>query len=147
MDMIEGVRAAIKEMMLPELDRIREESKEIKATLVMMNKRLDDVNLHLADQSRRIDETNKRIDETNKRIDSVRNELVNRIDETNKRIDETNKRIDSLQSDFITQMNALASRLDRLYEVIVRRDEHQLAEQRIAILEKDVAEIKYRLAA
>ena len=122
MDMIEGVRAAIKEMMLPELDRIREESKEIKATLVMMNKRLDDVNLHLADQSRRIDETNKRIDETNKRIDSV-------------------------QSDFITHMNAFATRLDRLYEVVVRRDEHQLAEQRIAILEKDVAEIKYRLAA
>ena len=31
MDVIEGVRAAIKEMMLPELDRIREENKGIKA--------------------------------------------------------------------------------------------------------------------
>jgi hypothetical protein len=28
----------------------------------MTNKRLDDINLHLADQSRRIDETNKRTD-------------------------------------------------------------------------------------
>ena len=51
MDVIEGVRAAIKEMMLPELDRIREENKEIKATLVMINKRLDNVNLHLVTES------------------------------------------------------------------------------------------------
>ncbi len=126
MDVIEGVRAAIKEMMLPELDRIREENKEIKATLVMINKRLDDVNLHLADQSRRIDAT--------------REELGARIDETNKRINEANTRIDSMSGKFDI-------RLDRLYEVIVRRDEHQAAERRIAALEKDVAEIRLRLAA
>lgn len=133
MDVIEGVRAAIKEMMLPELDRIREENKEIKATLVMINKRLDDVNLHLADQSRRIDsvreELGARIDETN-----------NRINDANNRIDETNKRIDSMSQKFDI-------RLDRLYEVIVRRDEHYAAEKRIAALEKDVAEIRLRLAA
>ncbi len=103
MDIIEGVRVAIKEMMLPELDRIREENKEVKATLVMMNKRLDDVNLHLADQSRRIDEINTR-------IDSVRDELV-------RRIDDTNKRIDSIQSHFISRMDAFTTRLERLYEV------------------------------
>ena len=151
MDIIEGVRVAIKEMMLPELDRIREENKEVKATLVMMNKRLDDVNLHLVDQSRRIDEINKRIDsvrdELVKRIDSARDELVKRIDDTNKRIDDTNKRIDSIQSDFITRMDAFTTRLERLYEVIVRRDEHQMLEQRITTLEKDISEIKYRLAA
>ncbi len=133
MDIIEGVRVAIKEMMLPELDRIREENKEVKATLVMMNKRLDDVNLHLADQSRRIDEINTR-------IDSVRDELV-------RRIDDTNKRIDSIQSHFISRMDAFTTRLERLYEVIVRREEHQMLEQRIATLEKDISEIKYRLAA
>lgn len=144
MDVIEGVRAAIKEMMLPELDRIREENKEIKAILVMINKRLDDVNLHLADQSRRIDSVRE---ELGARIDSVRKELGARIDETNNRIndannriDETNKRIDSMSQKFDI-------RLDRLYEVIVRRDEHYASEKRIATLEKDVAEIRLRLAA
>jgi hypothetical protein len=67
------------------------------------NKRLDDITIHLSDQSRRIDETNKRIDavreELTHRIDTVREDLAHKIDETNQR-------------------------LDRLYEVIVRRDEH-----------------------
>jgi ubiquinone biosynthesis protein UbiJ len=89
--------------------------------------------MHLADQSRRIDETNKRIDETNKRIDVVRGELGHGIDkvreELGSKITETNKR------------------LDRLYEVIVRRDEHAGVERRVAALEQDMAEIKRRLAA
>ena len=67
--------------------------------MVLINKRLDDINLHLADQSRRID-----IDETNNRIYSVREEL-------SKRINETNKRIDSVKDE-------LTKRIDRLYEMI-----------------------------
>jgi vacuolar-type H+-ATPase subunit I/STV1 len=130
MDIIEGVRVAMKEMMLPELDRIREDNKEIKATLFMINKRLDDVNLHLADQSRR--------------IDAVREEMSGRIDLLSVRIDSLSEnlggRIDSMAQKFDTRM-------DRLYEVIVRRDEHALAERRIATLEKDVADIRLRLAA
>jgi vacuolar-type H+-ATPase subunit I/STV1 len=130
MDIIEGVRVAMKEMMLPELDRIREDNKEIKATLFMINKRLDDVNLHLADQSRR--------------IDAAREEMSGRIDLLSVRIDSLHEnlggRIDSMAQKFDTRM-------DRLYEVIVRRDEHALAERRIATLEKDVADIRLRLAA
>ena len=166
MDIIEGVRVAIKEMLLPELDRIREENKEDKATLVMINKRMDDINLHLADQSRRIDavreELGGRIDAVREemsgridllsgridslsenlgsRIDAVREELGARIDHANTMIQETNKRIDSMAQKFDIRM-------DRLYDVIVRRDEHALAERRIAALEKDVADIRLRLAA
>ncbi|HDD45316.1 MAG TPA: hypothetical protein ENG63_10745 [Candidatus Desulfofervidus auxilii] len=80
MELKEIITNTFKELILPELGRIKEENKEIK------NRRLDDVNIHLANQSRRINETNKRIDETNKR-------------------------------------------LDRLYEVIVRRDEHVRLEE------------------
>ena len=115
MEIMESIRAGFKELILPELDRIKEENREIRAILEVTNKRLDDVNLHLADQSRRIDETNKR-------IDAVREELGSKVTETNKR-------------------------LDRLYEVIVRRDEHAGVERRVAILEQDMAEIKRRLAA
>jgi hypothetical protein len=48
MERIESVRASIKELILPDLDRISEDSKEIKAILTLTNKRLDDVNLQLA---------------------------------------------------------------------------------------------------
>ena len=108
MEIMESIRAGFKELILPELDRIKEENREIRAILEVTNKRLDDVNLHLADQSRR--------------IDAVREELGSKVTETNKR-------------------------LDRLYEVIVRRDEHAGVERRVAALEKEVADIKRHLAA
>ena len=115
MDIKEAVRAGLKELIIPDLDKIREGNGEIKVRLDLTNKRLDDINLHLADQSRRIDETNKK-------IDSVREELGNKIDEINKR-------------------------MDRLYDVIVRRDEHYKLDQRVAGLERDVGDLKRRAAA
>lgn len=82
MEIKDAIRTTIRELIVPELDKIKEENSEIKAILLLTNKRLDDINSHLVDQSRR--------------IDAVREELSQRIDETNKRIDETNKRIDRL---------------------------------------------------
>jgi hypothetical protein len=96
MKIMESILAAIRELILPDLDRITEESREIKAILTLTNKRLDDVNLHLADQSRRIDETNRS--------------------------------------------------LGRLYEVIVRRDEHSELKERVGYLERELAEIEQKLA-
>jgi chromosome segregation ATPase len=112
---------ALKEIVVPELTKIKEDVNNVKGVLELTNKRLDDINLHLADQSRRIDETNKK-------IDSTREELGQRIDETNRRIDETN------------------DRLNRLYEVIVRRDEHSTLDQKVLALEKDVQELKLKMA-
>ncbi|MEK9149107.1 MAG: hypothetical protein AAB267_03560 [Candidatus Desantisbacteria bacterium] len=69
MEIGETIKKAIQEFILPELDIIKGEYKEIKLLLGAVNtriddvnKRLDDINVHLVDQSRRIDETNKRID-------------------------------------------------------------------------------------
>ena len=136
MDIKEAVGSVLKELIVPELNKIKEENKEIKTTLVLTNKRLDDINLHLADQSRRIDsvreELSKRIDETNKRIDSVREELGGKIDETNKRIDSVK--------------DELTKRIDRLYEVIVRKDEHSRLDRRVAKLEFEQNDLK-RMAA
>ena len=112
MEIMESIRAAFKELIVPELDRIKEENREIRAVLEVTNKRLDDINTHLADQSRR--------------IDSVREELTRRIDEATTKFD---------------------IRLDRLYEVIVRRDEHRQVVERLTLLEKDVEEIKRTIAA
>ena len=63
--------------------------------------RSDDHNAHLVGQSQRIDDINKRIDDINKSLGNIHADLIDRNDETNRAI-------------------------SRLYEVIVRRDEHQL---------------------
>jgi hypothetical protein len=65
MEIMEAVKKIFQDMVVPELGKIREENQKIVSTLELTNKRLDDVNTHLADQSRRIDE--------------VRSELVSRI--------------------------------------------------------------------
>lgn len=128
-----ALRRLIQELVVPELRQIRAETAELRSTLQVTNQRLDDLHAGLIDLSRRVDETNRRIDglrdELTQRIENVRAELTQRLDETNKRIDDTN------------------DRLNRLYEVIVRRDEHVGLAQRLARLEQKVEDLAGRLAA
>ena len=126
MEIKEAIRTAIEELILPDINKIREDNNEIKTILGLTNKRLDDINLHLADQSRRIDETNKKIDEVNRslieRIDDLRVELRDELAKNN-------------------------MRMDRLYDAIVRRDEHVKLDERVVNLEREISEIKSKLAA
>jgi chromosome segregation ATPase len=115
MEIQEVIVSALKDMVVPELTKIKDDVNNVKAVLEVTNKRLDDINLQLIDHSRR--------------IDAVREELSQRIDDTNRRIDETN------------------DRLNRLYEVIVRRDEHSTLDQKVLALEKDVQELKLKITA
>ena len=78
MEIAETIKKIIQELIVPELETIKAENNEIKTTLELTNKRLDDLNGHLIDQSRRIDEINKRIDELNKRIDRLYEVIVRR---------------------------------------------------------------------
>ncbi len=55
MGMKKVVIAAMQEYLLPELDDLKSGQSALRSELVHVNKRLDDVNLHLVDQSRRID--------------------------------------------------------------------------------------------
>ncbi len=80
MELMDALRHAIQDWVIPELDKLHLENAEIRTTLGLTNKRLDDIQQQLIDQSRRIDETNKR-------IDKVHDDLLARIDETNKRLD------------------------------------------------------------
>jgi uncharacterized coiled-coil protein SlyX len=134
------ITSVLQELIVPEFEKLRQENGEIKEILKLTNKRLDDVNMQLADQSRRIDGTNSRIDATNSRIDATSNRIDAVREELSARIDETNKAIIDTDKHF-------RDRLDRLYEVVVRREEHYLVETRVRDLEREVAEIKQRLAA
>ena len=53
------LRKSLHEEVIPEIKLVRAENTQIKTTLEITNKRLDDLNAHLADQSRRIDTTNQ----------------------------------------------------------------------------------------
>jgi len=170
MDVKEAVLAGLKELIVPELQVMKQAQAELKTTLGLTNKRLDDINSHLIDQSRRIDETNKRIDSIHAdlitRIDKVNADLVTRIDKVNAdliaRIDKVNTdlvtRIDKVNTDLVTRIDKvnmdLIMRNDetnrglaRLYEVIVRREEHQFLAERVARLEQSLEELKRRQAA
>lgn len=87
---------ALKELVIPELDKIKADVSETKAVLGVTNKRIDDLSLQMVEVNRRIDETN--------------------------------------------------NRLNRLYEVIVRREEHAALEQKVIALEREVHEIKSKIA-
>jgi len=206
MSVKEAVLTALKELILPELQLLKQGQGEIKTTLALTNKRLDDVNAHLVDQSRRLDavreELGTRIDglreqltagieavreeltarieavreELAARIDAVREELTARIDTQSNRIDavreELTARIEAVREEWTTRFDTLTSRieavreelggrldaltarlddtnkrLDRLYEVIVRREEHYSLAVRVTTLEQELADLKKRLAA
>ncbi len=122
MDMKESLRSLLKEIILPEFQGLKTQQVKLEERLNSIDKRLADINAHIVDQSRRIDEINKRIDDTNKRIDSVRDELFAVLSETNKR-------------------------LDRLYEIVVRREEHSELVMKVLGIERRLADLERRLAA
>jgi len=126
MDIGENVRRIFKEMVLPELGKIQEENHKILAILELTNKRLDDVNTHLADQSRRIDDTNKRIDD-------VRTELTTRMDK--------------MHSDLVRRIDANNTRIDEFFTTAATKEAQAAMDRRIIFLERDVAEVKQRMAA
>lgn len=80
------------------------------------------MNDHIFDLSRRIDECNKRIDE-------LRAELKEEINKNALRIDSLNTRI------------------DRLYEVIVKREDHERLEFRVFKLEQEISLLKAKVAS
>lgn len=159
MEMLDALRTAIQDWVVPEFDKIRLENAEIRSTLQLTNKRLDDIHQQLIDQSRRIDETNKRIDKVHDdlltRIDKLNTELRARIDKFNT---DLTARIDKFHADFIARSDKVLNdlirrndetngRLDRLYEVNVRREEHALLSAQVQELRARIEALEQRIAA
>ena len=84
----------------------------------------------------RLEAVNQRLDDVNNRLNDMNAHLVDQ----SRRIDQTNERIEAMSVNFQTRM-------DRLYEVIVRRDEHNKLEERVVALERDLSELKRHVAA
>ena len=140
MDVTESIKRALQELVMPELGVLREDQAVIRATQVEMSKRLDDVHTQLAEQSRRIDATNQR-------LDGLRAKLSEKFDAGSQRLDGTNQRLDNLRAELSHEIDETNKRLDRLYEVIVRRDEHYGLQERVGRLEQGLSELRSRLAA
>jgi len=111
MEIKAAVLEALKELIVPELDELKSDVRELKAIQQVTNKRIDDLNGHSLDHSRGLDQVRNEINQVRNEVDQLRSELTERIDNLNNslgaRIDVTNERI------------------DRLYDVIVRREEHE----------------------
>lgn len=137
MEIKETVQKLLQEMVVPDLSKIRDENTKILAILEVTNKRLDDVNTHLADQSRRIDETNKCIDE-------VRSELGQRIDEVRS---ELGQRIDEIHSDLVNRLDANNARIDHFFETTVTKYEHGKMDERVSRLERGMEVLRRQIAA
>ncbi len=77
---------------------------------------------------------------TNKRLDDITAHLVDQ-----------SRRIDEMNRSLIARIDETNNRINRLYEVIVRREEHDNLEIKIVKIEQDIAEIKekiqYKIAA
>ncbi len=163
MDVKEVIFSAIKELVLPEINVLKEKQDKLGERIKSVDQRLTDMNAHLLDQSRRIDSVR---DELSGQITAVREELLGRIDgvrdelsgqistvreELLGRIDgvreELSGRIDSLENKLSARIDAINGRLDNLYEVIVRRDEHRELESRVTYCERKLAELESKLAA
>ncbi len=77
MDVKEVIFSAIKELVLPEINVLKEKQDKLGERIKSVDQRLTDMNAHLLDQSRRIDSVR---DELSGQITAVREELLGRID-------------------------------------------------------------------
>ena len=122
--MVENIKKVVQELILPELGIIKAENQEIKTILQFINQRVNDTNIQLVDQSRRIDELRKELKEE---IADLRIELKKEISEVKRELKE--------------EIFKNTIRMDRLYEVIVRRDEHEMLVMRVAKNEQKITEM------
>ena len=122
--MVENIKKVVQELILPELGIIKAENQEIKTILQFINQRVNDTNIQLVDQSRRIDELRV---ELKKEISDLRIELKKEISEVKRELKE--------------EIFKNTIRMDRLYEVIVRRDEHEMLVMRVAKNEQKITEM------
>jgi polyhydroxyalkanoate synthesis regulator phasin len=121
-DLIKAVKAAL----LPELA-------ELKSALTLTNQRLDDFNTRLSSIDSHLVDQSRRIDSIMEYANSVRDGLE--------------ERFEALRTAVESRLQNVHERLDRLYEIVVRREEHEKLSARIDRLEQEMTELKKRFAA
>ena len=141
MEIADAIRKIFQDMIVPELGKIREENQKIVAILELTNKRLDDVNTHLADQSRRIDDVRS---ELASEISSVRSELTLQISGTRS---ELMSRMEDIHSDLVNRLDANNERIDRFFLTAATKEEQARIDARLFQLEQGLEDVRQRLAA
>ena len=140
MDIKEALRTGLQELILPELNRLKDDNLQIKTILDLTNKRLDDVN-------KRLDDVNAHIVDQSRRIDAVRTELKEEIQTTrielNERIDSLSMRMDSMNK----RLDDQGARMDRMTEAMVRREEQERLTMRMTTLEHRFDRMEESIAA
>lgn len=125
---ISKIAEKVAELLLPKLGQMEESIHRLDGRLEEISNRLTDLNNHQIALEQRIDGVRE---ELTTKIENVRKELTERIDKAR---DELTRRDD--------EMNR---RLDRLFEVVVKREEHVEVLSRVGKLEEDVELLKMEL--
>ena len=141
MEIKETVQKLLQEMVVPDLGKIKDENNKILAMLDLTNRRLDDLNTHLAHQSRRIDELRSELTQW---IDEVHRDLTQRIDEVRS---ELTQRMDKNHADLVNRLDSNNARIDRFFLTSVTKEEHEKIDKRVARLERDVDVFRRQMAA
>ncbi|MFH1098216.1 MAG: hypothetical protein ABH886_00970 [Candidatus Desantisbacteria bacterium] len=150
MEIMENIKKLMQEFIVPELSAINNQLIEIKATVAITNKRMDDMNAYIVDQSRRIDNLRMELrdemvglrEELKEEIAELKGELKEEIAKTNKRIDETRIELKDEIFKNTLRIDGNNMRIDSLYIAIVRREEHEKLEIRTGRLEQDMVQTK-----
>ncbi len=87
------------------------------------------------------------MDKTDNHIDAVREELGGRMDRTNSHIDAVREEMNQNIIATNTHLDFTNKRLDQLFEMVVRREEHFLIVNKVNEMDREIREIKQRLAA
>ena len=107
---VKQITEAVAKALIPEISKLGSRMDRMEGRMEEMSSRLTDINGRLSDINGRMLSIEERMlsleQQTIMRIDKLREELSQQIGETNKRI-------------------------DRLYEVIVRREEHKGLDRRV----------------
>jgi gas vesicle protein len=159
MDYKEAIRAGLQELILPELNRIKDEIAHVKSVQELTNKRLDDTNAHILDQSRRIDDLRTELtgqiqgvhDQLKQEIQNLRTELTGQIQKFH---DQLKQEIQDLRSELKEDIRGLThrldttnDRLDRMTMAMVRREEQERLFEKVSGLEMRVFRVEERIAA
>ncbi|MFQ5455534.1 MAG: hypothetical protein ACE5EA_04920 [Nitrospirota bacterium] len=139
-DIIQGVG----EYLLPQfrelsqrLDRLETNYHEIRSVQEEMSRRISDLNISL----------NARMGSLENRMNSLENSLNARMNSLENSLGARMEQIESRVGNIERRLDLMDQRLDNLYQVIVRRDEHEMLEHRVKKIEEDISMIKHKLAA
>ena len=143
MEIKEAMRSVLQEMILPEFNEMKQEQAIMAERFNAIDERFNTID----ERFNAIDERFNAIDERFKSINERLNAIDKRLDDTNRHLVDQSRRIDAVRGELMVMIQKANERLDRLFEVVVRKEEHFKLEQEFRDLRIRVENLERQVAA